>query len=141
MKRRFKYSAVLGLGIIAIILLLYVVFLSAPRAFKPGTIATVGEGTSLHGLSSVLVENGLIRSRAAFEAFVITYGGEKHVLPGDYLFEYKMPVYEVAHRIARGEHHLPPVKVTIPEGFTNADIALAFSAKLANFNQANFLAG
>ena len=42
-------------------------------------------------------------------------------------------------RIARGEHHMPPVSVTIPEGFNVNQIADVFSLKLANFNKTNFL--
>ena len=45
----------------------------------------------------------------------------------------------MARRISRGERHLAPVKVTIPEGFNNTDIATTFASKLVYFNKDNFL--
>ncbi len=67
------------------------------------------------------------------------YGGEKHVVSSDYLFEERESVLRIAKRITQGETHLAPVKVTIPEGFTVADIGGAFSIKLLSFDKANFL--
>ncbi|MEJ0002263.1 MAG: endolytic transglycosylase MltG [bacterium] len=138
MQRLFKNSIFAGVVLIVIIFLGYVLFLAAPHSFAPETIFTVEQGKSLRSLSLALKDSHLIKSRVAFEAFVIAYEGEKHIVPGDYLFDNKLPVFEVARRISRGDHHLPPVKVTIPEGFTDADAAAAFAAKLPNFNQSNF---
>jgi UPF0755 protein len=119
--------------------LFYFLFISAPFYFKPGSILSIEEGMSLRKVSLTLKEDKLIRSRVAFETFVIIYGGERHMVIGDYLFDQKLPVFEIARRIARGEHHLPPVKVTIPEGFDNQDIAKALSVKLTNFDSSVFL--
>jgi len=75
----------------------------------------------------------------AFEAFVILNGGERNLRHSNYLFEVKLPVYEVARRVLKGEHHLPQVKVTIPEGFNNSEIADIFFIKLLSFNKDKFL--
>ena len=114
-------------------------FLKAPSDFPVGQIVQIEQGVGLRGISLQLKQEHIISSRTAFEAFVIIYGGEKHLIPADYLFENKEPVWEVAKRISRGERHLAPVKVTIPEGFNVSDIANTFILKLAKFNKENFL--
>jgi len=117
----------------------YFLFLKAPADFPVGAIVNIADGTNLRSVSLKLQNEHIIESRTAFEAFTIIYGGEKHIIPADYLFEDREPVWEVARRISRGERHLAPVKVTIPEGFNVSDVANAFVQKLANFNKEKFM--
>jgi len=117
----------------------YFFLLSAPLKFTKETTVSVAQGESLRGLSKDLKKSKVIRSRVAFESFVILLGGEKHIALGDYLFEKKLPVYEVARRIAQKDRRLAPIKVTIPEGYNNAQISDVFSLKLKNFNKEKFL--
>lgn len=128
-----------GFGIILISFFGYFLFLSAPSSFPKETLINIDSGTNLRGLSSKLKQEHIIRSRIAFEAFVILYGGERHIAEGYYFFKSKLPVFEIGRRVSRGEHHLALVKVTIPEGFTIDQIAETFSAKLANFTKGKFL--
>lgn len=110
-----------------------------PTNFKAGEIFNIEEGGSLRSISKNLEDNGLIKSRALFEAFVIAYGGEKHILPGDYFFENKLPVFEIARRISQGDRNIEPIKITIPEGFDVSDIAEVVNNKLSKFNKDKFL--
>ncbi|MDQ3076150.1 MAG: endolytic transglycosylase MltG [bacterium] len=130
------------LWIICFLLILFLgyffVFVS-PKNFPIGEILTISEGSSLRSISKSLEEQHLIKSRPLFEAFVITYGGEKRILPGDYLFEKRLPVFEIARRISKGDRHLSPVKITIPEGFNVSDIAEVVDLKLSKFNKDKFL--
>ncbi len=114
-------------------------FLSAPVDFPVGTIVKIEQRSSLRNVSLKLKERHIIRSRLAFEAFVIILGKEKHVVFSDYYFENKLPVYEIARRIAKGEHHLVSTMITIPEGFNIKQIADAFASKLINFDKNKFL--
>src|ERR1035437_7139848 len=122
-----KKNIFFAIGVVLFLILWYFLFLSAPTDFPVDGIITIDEGISLRGTSLKLQQEHIIRSRLAFEAFMIVYGGEKHVVPTDYLLDGKLPVYELARRIARGESHLAPVKVVIPEGFSNSQIADAYS--------------
>lgn len=126
-------------GIIIILLFIIILFLSAPRNFPQGKIINIEQGASLLSISKDLKENQIIRSRIVFEAFAIIFGGEKHMVTGDYLFENRQPVFKIAERILKGEFYLAPVKVTIPEGFDIDQIADIFSTKLKSFNKENFL--
>ncbi len=114
-------------------------FLNAPVDFPIGTIVEIEQGMGLRSVSLKLKNENIIRSRLIFEAFVILYGGEKHLKYSDYLFEENLPVYRIAARIVRGEHGMVPNSITIPEGFNVTQIADAFSAKLENFNKEKFL--
>ena len=119
-------------------LLAFSLFFNAPNDFPVGAILNIKDGSSLRNVSKFLEENHIIRSKVLFEASVTFFEGEK-VVSGDYLFEKKIPVFEVARRISRGERHLAPVKVTIPEGFNVSDIAKAFALKLPSFNADKFM--
>lgn len=139
-QQKFPRKFLLGSAFIVFIaiLSLYYVFFNIPSNFPKGKIINIKEGASLRSISKNLEEENIISSRPIFEAFVIFYGGEKHLIPGDYLFDEKVRSYEVAKRISTGEKHLAPVKITIPEGFTVNDIAQLAENKLTYFNKNNF---
>lgn len=127
--------------LVTIVLTFFVVYisLSAPKDFPVGTIVNISQGENLRQVSLKLKENNVVRSRLLFEIFTILYGGEKHLVSADYLFENRISVYEVARRISKGERHLAPVKITIPEGFNIKDIAEASTLRLSNFHKDKFL--
>ena len=127
------------LSIVVFFLLFNFLFLNAPKNFPEGIIFHIEQGSSLRSVSLELKEQNLIRSRMLFEFFVIMYSGDKHIIATDYLFEDKISSAEMARRISKGEMHLAPVKVTIPEGFTISDIVNVFSSKLFYFNKDKFL--
>jgi len=117
----------------------FLFLIKAPKDFQAGIIVNIPEGTNLQKISHDLKDSNLIRSRVIFEAFVISYGGEKRILPGDYLFEKKLSVEEVAQRISTGKRNLAPIKLTIPEGYNIDEIIEIASVKITNFNKENFL--
>lgn len=134
-----KFLVFLLFVFVFILFCFYFIFLKIPSNFPQGKIINIKEGASLRSISKILESENIIYSRPIFEAFVIFYGGEKHLIPGDYLFEEKARVYQIARRISTGEKHLAPVKITIPEGFTVKDIAELAENKLTYFDKNNFL--
>ena len=127
------------LGSIVFLFFFYFFFFSAPGDFPSGVVVSVEPGMSLRSISSVLKNEQIIRSRVVFESFVILFGGEKHLISADYLLPNKLPVWQIAWRIASGEHRVPAVSVTIPEGFDLDKIGNTFALKLVNFNKDQFL--
>ena len=108
--------------------------------FPIGTFFTIEQGESLREVSLNLKEKHIIRSRTAFEALVILYGGERRIMYSDYFFDMRLSVFEVARRIARGERNITQLKVTIPEGLNNSEIAeILVEKKLVRFNKNKFL--
>ena len=137
----FSYRKIIFYIAIFFILLLsfYLLFFSAPFSFPKGVVVSIKQGENLRNLSLDLKQKKIIRSRVAFETFLIIYGGEKYIAMGDYLFENKLPVFEVARRIAKKDRRLASVKLTIPEGYDNLQIVELASLKLKNFNRDKFL--
>ncbi len=141
MKLRFLLKSFLYclFAVFILFFIFYFLFLAPPADFKPGSIKIIAEGENLRGLSRELKDEGYINSRLAFESFVIMYGGERHLIPGEYLFKTKLPVYELARRISLGKHGFEAIKVTIPEGLNREEMAALLEAKLPNFKKENFL--
>ncbi|MES3031619.1 MAG: endolytic transglycosylase MltG [Patescibacteria group bacterium] len=127
------------LGVITFLIFFYALFLNAPADFPSRSTFKIEEGSTLRSVSWQLKEAHIIRSRLAFEAFVILFGRKEQVIEADYYFENKLPVFEVARRISNGEHHMAPIVVTIPEGFNTMQIADTVSAKLLNFDKSRFI--
>jgi UPF0755 protein len=127
------------IGTIIIFSIFYFLFFSAPSNFPVHTVINIQEGLSLKYISTYLEENHVIRSKTVFEIFVLFLGNEKYIASGDYLFENKIPVFEVAERMLKGERGIIPIKVTIPEGFNVSDIAKVSAVKLPDFNVNKFL--
>jgi UPF0755 protein len=133
-----KLYLFLGLAFLLLVFF-YCLFFMAPSKFPKGIIINIEQGENLRGLSFNLKEKNIIRSRVSFEAFVILYGGEKYIALGDYLFENKLPVFEIARRIVQRDRRLASIRITIPEGFDLSQIKEVISSKLKNFNGDNFL--
>ena len=126
---------------IKIIFLIFVIFCAGlyyaiipPTNFVTGGIITITQGESLKEVASDLAQNKYIRSSLAFTTLVAFSGRQSHLSPGDYYFEKPMTVIGVAWQIAYGEHHLDPIKITIPEGKTISETAEIFKSKLSAFD-------
>lgn len=135
----FKKSRLYAGALVLFIFVMYFFLLSAPRNFPVKSILNIKDKASLRSISLDLQNKNIIRSRIVFEALVIMYGGEKHLISGDYMFENKATVFEVAKRVSKGDRRLTAIKITIPEGFDATQIAELFDEKLVNFNREIFL--
>ncbi len=136
-----EFRVALFCVLLALIIFAFFFYLfSAPADFPKGALFKVESGSTLRSISLEMKEDHLIRSRLAFEAFAIIYGGERHLRPGYYLFEGKEPVFEIGRRIALGDRHLAPIRVTFPEGTSSAQMAEILAAKLPDFDPQKFLA-
>ncbi len=127
------------LGVVTALVLFYFFFFSAPGDFPVETVVKIEQGNSLRNVSLKLKNAHIIRSRLAFEALMILFGREKGSISADYYFESKLPAWRVAKRVSKGEYHMAPIAITIPEGFDSVQIADAFASKLPNFDKNKFL--
>lgn len=134
-----KFFSFVFLAVLFIIGFLFIYNIQAPQNFNTELIFSIERGDSVRSISRKLEENNFIKSRMLFETFVILFGGEKNIKVGDYIFKEKLNVIELSRNISLGIKGLSPVKITIPEGYTNEEIASLFENKLRNFNKNNFL--
>ncbi len=126
---------------------LTIVFVSAffsflslpPSAFPKDATILVEKGASLGEVSLLLKNGNTIRSRGLFELCARVTGGDKPIVAGRYLFKEPISVCAVAFRIVHGISGIPAIRVTIPEGMSNKEIALLFASKLPKFDSVLFL--
>src|SRR3989339_1559283 len=78
------------LGFILFVISFYLIFLNAPRDFRPGTIVRIEPGMSLRTVSSILEKENIIRSRVIFESLMIIFGSELEIKSSDYFFGEKL---------------------------------------------------
>jgi UPF0755 protein len=80
----------------------------------------IPRGTSTRAISRLLAENGVVRSRIAFEA--LSRSQRRRTLEaGEYLFDHPVTPFEVFDTLANGRVYAKAL--VVPEGFTMFDIA------------------
>lgn len=119
--------------------LFFALFLSVPRYFPAGTIVTVKKGSGLAEIAQELESEHIVRSAVWFRAAVIALGGQYGIQAGDYYLRGPQNAIDIAWRMAHGSFDLTMVKLTIPEGFTNEDIANLFDERFVLMNKGIFL--
>jgi UPF0755 protein len=114
--------------------------LSAPSRFpKDERLFTVSTGEALKTIAIRLKDEHYVRSVFMFSTMVTLFGGEHRISPGDYHFSRGESVLGVARQIARGDHDIKPIKITVPEGQTVKEMAALFSEKLPDFDTDAFI--
>lgn len=126
--------------VLSIVLAVSVITLLLPtRWFPINTPINIKSGSSLKSLSNTFKEKHLVNSAILLRVLVTLLGGERNVESGNYMFDQPLGIYEVASRIARGNHGVATTKVTIPEGLNTFEIAKILKANLPGFDQTSFL--
>jgi UPF0755 protein len=88
-----------------------------------------------------LKDKKAVRSDFTLKIFIKLLKKGTGVVSGDYLISKNSPVWIVAWQVARGNHNIEPIKVTIREGLTNEQIATLLTDKLTGFRKDLFLVG
>ncbi len=124
-------------------LFLFVIFsahiISAPSNFPEHSIISVEKGFTLNQVSESLESTEVIRSKSLFKVFVALLGTQSGVKAGDYYLHYRESSLSLARRVVQGKHNIDEVKVTIPEGFSNQEIADLFDEEFPLFDDKKFL--
>ncbi len=84
-------------------------------------LITIAPGSSVDGIAQTLKQNGIIRSRFAFD--VLTRAQRGTLKAGVYRFDHPAPTISVYQRLRAGDVYT--IAVTIPEGYNIFDIAAA----------------
>lgn len=120
--------------------LLYYIFLSAPPDFPNGAYVRIQKGESLGSMVQKMEDRAVVRNATLLEAFVRVLGDHRKIPAGEYYFPAPENLVQVAIRLISGDFNTTPVRITIPEGSTNRDIARIFADKLPGFNIREFIA-
>ncbi|MBP6926033.1 MAG: endolytic transglycosylase MltG [Candidatus Pacebacteria bacterium] len=128
--------SLLAVLVIGGVCLVYVI--QAPSAMVNNTIVTIKPGMSVTESAHLLSEKKIIRSSALF--LVWTQISNKQVTAGDYIFEEKETMLHVAQRMSQGDYGNVRIRIVIPEGSSNMQIANILAEQVPNFNREEFLA-
>lgn len=92
----------------------------------------INNGESVAYIGQRLEEQEIIKSSLAFKVYVKLFSKNQIVQAGIYQFEKKDTLVSVANKIIGSHYAIPPVRITIPEGYNtkkiSAIISEAFSA-------------
>jgi len=119
MRNKLIVSAILCVVIVTII----GIIATRPRS---EILVTINPGMTAEQIARLLKDNGVIASESWFMFWVKLHRGTSRLKAGDYLVSNRMPIISVVRMIIHGKSR--PVKVTIPEGFTAAQIAKRLEA-------------
>jgi len=101
-----------------------------------GVYVDVPRGASQRTISRLLAENGVVRSRIAFE-LLCRYRKSRTMQAGEYFFDHPVTAFSVYDDIANGR--IIVKELVVPEGFTMFDIA-DLAAHEGFLTRAEFLA-
>lgn len=134
-----RLALIAGGTILVFTFMLYFVWWKAPPKFPVGVFVVVKEGMTINEVSKLLTEMQTVRSEFWFKAWSVLLGGNKGLKAGEYYLSAPLSVFELAQRFTRGIQNVVPVKITIPEGLNNREVAALLSKSLRNFDQKRFL--
>ncbi|MDP3726263.1 MAG: endolytic transglycosylase MltG [bacterium] len=117
----------------------YTISISPPKTFTQEVAIVIPEGFTLSKTSKLLKDEGLIRSPVFFETLVIALDGEGGVRHGEYVFKKPQNAWTIARRVVSADFGLIPVKITVQEGLTVAEMGDIFEKNLAGFNKDVFV--
>ncbi|MFA7191824.1 MAG: endolytic transglycosylase MltG [Candidatus Paceibacterota bacterium] len=111
--------------------------ISAPFGYIP-TIVHINRGANLKSITEEFKDKKIVRSASMLQTFVLLFQSGKAIPVGDYYFNGE-PVWRVGYMLARGDHHIVPIRVTFPEGLTNEEMANVLSKKIPSFDTEEFI--
>jgi UPF0755 protein len=92
---------------------------------RPRVTVSVERGAGVSAIGETLAQNGVIRSAPAFQFYVRWHGAGSRLRAGRYTLSGNMSLARILHLLEQGPGHGGGgrLRVTVPEGFTLAQIA------------------
>jgi UPF0755 protein len=129
----------LGFLVFCLILAAGYLYLALYRPYQGfasgGVFVDIPHGASQRTIARMLSQNGVVRSRIAFEA--LCRSEERTLEAGEYFFDHPVTPFEVFDALANGRVYVK--ELVVPEGFTMFDIA-DLAASEGFLSRAEFLA-
>jgi UPF0755 protein len=141
-KKTLWFTKILGTGLLAVVCFalyfLYTFSLSIPTTFPQDTYYEIKKGESLQTISRDLEAQGYITSASLFyyAGRVLALGG---FVSGEYYLKQPQNMYQLLKIFSSGSYGYVPVKITVPEGYTNKQIATLCTKLLGNCSEVDFM--
>lgn len=117
--RQMRFSTSVSIGIVLVLFFGVSFFLlstAPPHGFPSQMEVTIPAGFSLLEATTLLEEEGIVRSSFLLQLILLTSSLEGGVRAGSYVFPEPLSAFEIAHAIARGGYAPPPIRLTVHEG-------------------------
>lgn len=141
--KRNRGRRIVVLAIVAVILLsiahAYALLFTPATTFPVPYRMTITHGESVASLAHTLATDGSIASEQVFKVAVVALGGEKHLHEGEYYFDRKLSIFELAARFSGSGGAFLRTRVTFPEGFTVRDMGERLAQTLHTFTADEFV--
>lgn len=126
---------IIPLTIICALILFYFGLVFQPKQFPLNRVIVIDKKLSLNEIGNYLKEVHIIKSPLLFKIFA----RNKNIKAGEYYFTKPQGLFGIITRLNEGKSGVPTVRVTIPEGSNNEQIAAIVWGKLEKFNAPQFL--
>lgn len=138
--RWFKY---LWLGVAGVVVLSFLVsvvwLLSPPGSALPFQTIQVDAGDSVSIIAGKLRDKEMIRSARLFRWLMVLSRSDKNIVEGIYLFRQPKSLPRIVMQFRQGDFGVELVRVFIPEGSDNRQIAKMLTTALPGFDSQKFL--
>lgn len=92
----------------------------------------INNGESVNYIGQRLYDEGIIKSSLAFKIYVKVFSGNTLAQAGIYNLEKNDSLISLANKIIKGHYAIPPVRITIPEGSNNIELAEIINKGFSN---------
>lgn len=133
-RRLLAYGVLLGIGVY-----LLSIFLIPSFGFPRGALIEIPEDASFGETAIMLEQENVITSAFWMRVVARLTGSDRDMDAGRYLFEAPQNLVGILLRLSNGEHGLPSVRVTLPEGLSNREMGIILSGTIAGFNESEWL--
>ncbi len=124
--------------LIASVAIIMSLFFFLSRGSLSSDTIHVARGETLPEIAKELKEKNVIRSEKSFRFFMSLFASGRKIVTGDYLIEAGTSVFRVAWMLSHGMHNVDPLKITLREGLTNAEMSDILAEKLSAFDPDEF---
>jgi UPF0755 protein len=133
-ERRKRMRVRLVVGVVAVLMIVGAAIRSSFQPVgegRPVVTVQVERGYGVAGIGEALAQSGVIRSALAFQVYVRWHGAGSRLRAGRYALSGSMSLARILRTLEQGPGHSGGgrLSVTVPEGFTLAQIAEALEAK------------
>ncbi len=118
-RKKLKTLPKILIGVLLVLLILFGAFafmLSPVSNTAQNKNVTIPSGSSLSEISSILKENGLIRSAVFYKLYIYVQGKQDDLHSGSYIFDTSMSSSVITEKLVKGAVR-PTATITIREGY------------------------
>lgn len=127
------------LSVVVVVFFWMLITSRPPKEFVSETIVTIPEGVSIQEAGTLLEQAKVIRSSSLFQFLVKTALKDHPIIAGDFQFDAPGGALDIARILTAGKFGRAQVKITIPEGASNVEIARIIKKAIPTFNEDEFL--